>query len=67
VTAEPGKIDRKERKYVPDQVVEAIRLTTDKGDIEVAGKPEISGSSSTWSIRRRKQAGFVPPAIPVYM
>lgn len=40
VYAEPGKIDRKERKYVPYQVVDAVRLSTDKGDIEMAGKPE---------------------------
>ena len=34
------KITRNEHKYVPYQVVDAVRLGTDKGDIEVAGKPE---------------------------
>jgi hypothetical protein len=40
LNAQTRKIDRKERKYVPYQVVDAVRLSTDKGDIEVAGKPE---------------------------
>ncbi|MDI3213579.1 hypothetical protein [Arthrobacter sp. AL12] len=40
VSSEPRKIDRKERNYVPQRGFQAIRLTTDKGDIEVAAGPE---------------------------
>jgi hypothetical protein len=40
VSGEPSKISRKERRYVPYQVIDAVRLTTGKADIEVAGKPE---------------------------
>jgi hypothetical protein len=40
VSTEPRKIDRKEQKYVTHQGFHAIRLTTDKGDIEVAARPE---------------------------
>jgi hypothetical protein len=37
---EPRKIERKEQKYLTRQGFQAIRLTTDKGDIEVAGRPD---------------------------
>jgi hypothetical protein len=38
----PGtrKVERKEQKYLTHQGFQAIRLTTDKGDIEVAGLPD---------------------------
>jgi hypothetical protein len=44
---EPRKINRKERKCVPYQVVDAIRLTTDKGDMEVAAHRRRFGRSWT--------------------
>ncbi|MEC5180136.1 hypothetical protein [Arthrobacter sp. CG_A4] len=40
VSAGPRKIDRKEQKYLTHPGFLAIRLTTDKGDIEVAARPE---------------------------
>jgi hypothetical protein len=40
VSTEPRKIDRKEQKYITHQGFQAIRLTTDKEDIEVAGRPD---------------------------
>jgi hypothetical protein len=40
VSDEPRVIDRKVDKYVTHQGFQAIRLATDKGEIEVAGKPE---------------------------
>ena len=39
-SAEPRKIERKEQKYLTHQGFQAIRLATDKGDLEVAGRPE---------------------------
>lgn len=38
--AERRELSRKESRYVPTMGFRAIRLTTDKGDIEVAGRPE---------------------------
>ena len=40
VSTEPRTIDHKERKYVTQQGFQAIRLSTDQGDIEVAAGPE---------------------------
>jgi hypothetical protein len=37
---EPRKIGRKERKYVTHSGCQAFRLTTEKGDIEVAARPD---------------------------
>ncbi|MET3921077.1 hypothetical protein [Arthrobacter sp. UYEF20] len=39
-SSEPRKISRKESRYVTQAGFQAIRLTTDKGDIDVAGRPE---------------------------
>ncbi|MCB5275976.1 hypothetical protein BJG92_03531 [Arthrobacter sp. SO5] len=39
-STEPGKIDRKGHRYITHQGFQFIRLTTDKGDIEVAARPE---------------------------
>lgn len=39
-STEPRKIDRKERKYLTHQGFQAMWLATDKGDIEVAARPE---------------------------
>ncbi|MDF9750915.1 hypothetical protein M2428_002374 [Arthrobacter sp. ES3-54] len=39
-SSEPRRIDRKEQKYVTHQGFQAIGLTADKGDIEVAARPE---------------------------
>ncbi|MET1088007.1 MAG: hypothetical protein ABWY04_12945 [Arthrobacter sp.] len=40
VPTEPREIDRKERNYVTQREFQAIRLTTDKGDIEVVAGPK---------------------------
>jgi hypothetical protein len=40
VSTEPRKIERKDLRYVTHQGCQAIRLSTDKGDIEVAAQPD---------------------------
>jgi hypothetical protein len=40
VSAEPRKIERKEHKYMTHPGFQALRLATDKGEIEVAAAPE---------------------------
>ena len=40
VSKEARTLDRKERRYVTQREFQAIRLATDKGDIEVAAGPE---------------------------
>jgi hypothetical protein len=40
VAAEPRTLDRKDSKYVTQRGFQAIRLSADKGDIEVAALPE---------------------------
>lgn len=47
-SAEPRKIERKEQKYLTPAGFHAFLLTTDKGDIEVAGRPK-----SFWKDSRR--------------
>jgi hypothetical protein len=39
-STEPRKIGRKERRYVTHSGFQAFRLTTEKGDIEVAARPD---------------------------
>lgn len=39
-SSEPRKIERKETKYLTHVGFKAIRLSTDKGDVEIAGRPE---------------------------
>lgn len=39
-STEPRKLERKEQKYLTQPGLHALRLTTDKGNVEVAGRPE---------------------------